>query len=434
MKKLFLITCWCILATSCFSQQPTDHEGILLCERQGLADWSELEADKGISIAYLDASIGAIDRDIWYEYNLRNAHRNALPIGSAHHLTTENTMAQQAENFKGAARKLVQDLVPMVIIDEHVKGWSNQQVQDSLLVFMDVCRRYYGKYPMIAASRHIFSDVLSSDFTAYHRCLLDGDSTTADSTFSIWIDQQDQIHMLCNLADLRLRYPRDMYFQENDSLPDGIDVSKYQKTINWDGVATAKNIRFAIIRATLGTETEDEQYARNVREARRVGIMVGAYHFLSTKRPVRDQFAWFYEHVRREDIDLPPMLDVEEAKSWSGKQLRDSIDVWVALCEKYYGVKPIIYSYQNFYNEHLCPFYQDHILFLAKYSSTPSNIYTKGYGQIWQYSCKGRVPGIDALVDLSKLHRSVDLEAWRLQPFEQPTDKPVCHHATSKKK
>ena len=63
----------------------------------------------------------------------------------------------------------------------------------------------------------------------------------------------------------------------------GIDVSRYQGTINWDQVA-ASGVQFAMIRVGFRTQAtgvlNEDPYARyNLQEAQRVGLKVGAYFF-----------------------------------------------------------------------------------------------------------------------------------------------------------
>src|SRR5207247_6013269 len=64
----------------------------------------------------------------------------------------------------------------------------------------------------------------------------------------------------------------------------GIDVSKWQGTIDWASVAAA-GVDFAIVKATSGQgkggtypETDDPMFTTNVAGAAANGIVVGMYH------------------------------------------------------------------------------------------------------------------------------------------------------------
>ena len=101
--------------------------------------------------------------------------------------------------------------------------------------------------------------------------------------------------------------------REPSSVCDGIDVSHHQGLIDWEAVSATK-VQFVFLKATEGSTHVDRRFARNLRGARRVGIPVGAYHFLNAKSTIASQFANFYEHASPSELDLLPVVDVE----WSG--------------------------------------------------------------------------------------------------------------------
>ena len=60
----------------------------------------------------------------------------------------------------------------------------------------------------------------------------------------------------------------------------GIDVSRWQNTVNWRGVKN-QGIRFAMIRAGYGNANEDPYFRRNAVGAADAGIDIGAYYYCS---------------------------------------------------------------------------------------------------------------------------------------------------------
>ena len=88
----------------------------------------------------------------------------------------------------------------------------------------------------------------------------------------------------------------------------GIDVSHYQGRIDWEEVATNKNISFAYIKATEGANLVDEFYLRNLYGAKRVGIPAGCYHFFSPSVSALVQLENFRSTVDPRQQDLIPML------------------------------------------------------------------------------------------------------------------------------
>ena len=83
----------------------------------------------------------------------------------------------------------------------------------------------------------------------------------------------------------------------------GIDVARYQGTIDWKQVADS-GVEFAMIRVGYRTQvageiTEDTNARYNLQEAAKHGIKLGAYFFSSavTKEEAREEAAWVAEFI-----------------------------------------------------------------------------------------------------------------------------------------
>ncbi len=197
----------------------------------------------------------------------------------------------------------------------------------------------------------------------------------------------------------------------------GIDVAKYQKNVNWQKVAfkAAANgkvtprgkgkylqpVLFALIKSTEGTTITDPYFKRNFREAKRCGIIRGAYHFLSISSPVDEQVRYFIANTPLEPGDLPPILDLEIDKRVMAKQHSKVVRMakqWLKAVEKHYGVRPIIYTYNNYYIDYLKGHGLDNYdYWIARYGAEPS----ARHWEIWQQTDKGRVDGINHTVDIN---------------------------------
>ena len=75
------------------------------------------------------------------------------------------------------------------------------------------------------------------------------------------------------LTFLLMAFP--LWVAAQTTAPMGIDVSKYQGTIDWPKVANDNNLAFVYIKATEGATIVDERFATNVAEARMAGLPVG---------------------------------------------------------------------------------------------------------------------------------------------------------------
>jgi len=183
----------------------------------------------------------------------------------------------------------------------------------------------------------------------------------------------------------------------------GIDVSKFQGTINWKKVAKSKKVKFVYIRATEGTSIKDPYYKANVDSASKYKILVGSYHVYSGKTTAYQQFNNFKSVVSKKKQDLIPVLDIEGYHSGNLNMAR--VNKLLELMEKEYGAKPMIYTSEDVFLNHFAgKRYLSYHIFVAKYKGTPSIRYT-----LWQHSRTGRISGISGDVDLDKFHKKHSL-------------------------
>ena len=197
---------------------------------------------------------------------------------------------------------------------------------------------------------------------------------------------------------------RNLMPRSADAKYDGIDISSHQGYIDWAKVSSDKDIRFVYIKATEGSTYRSPHYAHNITQARRYGLLVGSYHYLTSTSTIDEQFKNFSTFALKSVQDLIPMLDVEVRGHWSRSQLIDSVDKFCQLVEVHYGVQPMIYSTMGFYNKNLTPHFNKHHLYIGRYSSAEPEINWEGQYTIWQYSETGIIPGIDAYVDLCRFN------------------------------
>jgi GH25 family lysozyme M1 (1,4-beta-N-acetylmuramidase) len=130
------------------------------------------------------------------------------------------------------------------------------------------------------------------------------------------------------------------------SLVEGIDVSWYQKDIDWKQVANSKV--FAFIKATEGTSHEDKSFATNWNNARKAGLLCGTYHFFRPGVDAIRQAEFFLSRVNA--CELPPVLDVETSDDVAGATLAHGVNTWV---EHVAGRlrRPLVYSSPSFWQK-----------------------------------------------------------------------------------
>lgn len=167
---------------------------------------------------------------------------------------------------------------------------------------------------------------------------------------------------------------------------DGIDVSSYQKDIDWSTTAADKNIKFVFVKATEGATHQSRHYRRNIDNARKHGVKVGSYHFLRTTSSIDAQFANFTSIVKADEQDIVPLIDVETRRGWSNQQLQDSVKKFADLIESHYGVRPMIYTSSSFFNSYLGADFAVYPLFIARYSKSEPTLQFGAKWTLWQFS------------------------------------------------
>ena len=181
----------------------------------------------------------------------------------------------------------------------------------------------------------------------------------------------------------------------------GIDVSRWQKHVDWALVSEA-DVAFAFVKATQGDFRQDPFFSRNWEETKRHGIKRGAYHFYKPEAPVQCQIELFTNSVVLEAGDLPPVLDVEVSDpKVSPTQLRAGIRTWLEGVTAHYGVKPIIYTSQNYYRRYLQGHFNDYHFWIARYSTVQPEVHHTDSWMFWQHTDRGRITGINTTVDIN---------------------------------
>lgn len=180
-----------------------------------------------------------------------------------------------------------------------------------------------------------------------------------------------------------------------------MDVSHYQKEIEWDTVVARQTLDFAFVKATEGHEYQDSMFCHNWDALRRLGIRRGAYHFFRAYGCGVEQAINFLQTVDMQPGDLAPVLDIERTDGVSPETMIEEANIWLQLVESHLGIKPIIYTNQYFYETYLAGHFEEYPLWIARYSDERPLLATGKKWAIWQYSNEGCIDGICKKVDLN---------------------------------
>ncbi|KAI6101314.1 glycoside hydrolase family 25 protein [Pisolithus sp. B1] len=193
---------------------------------------------------------------------------------------------------------------------------------------------------------------------------------------------------------------------DKHACPQGIDVSNYQRNIDWTTVAN-NGILFVYIKATEGTSYISPSFRSQYIGATEAGLIRGGYHFARPdKSDGATQANFFLAHGggwSADGITLPGALDIEynphgakcygltasEMVTW----IRDFSNTYEAATGRY----PVIYTTRDWWSTctgNSTSFANDNPLWIADWSSTLRPL-PGGWTQasFWQYADSGQNPG-----------------------------------------
>jgi lysozyme len=188
----------------------------------------------------------------------------------------------------------------------------------------------------------------------------------------------------------------------------GIDVSKYQKNIDWELVSKmvdkGTHLHFAIIKSTEGNSLRDRYFNKNFEASKKHGLLRGAYLYFHPNGNGATQAAFFIKHTPLQAGDLAPVVDIEETNGTSKLELQKQLQACLTTLQDAYHATPIIYCNATFYNKYLQDTFDKYPLWVAHYYEQRPDVNRDWH--IWQHNDAGTVNGIDAPVDFNVVNGS----------------------------
>ena len=204
------------------------------------------------------------------------------------------------------------------------------------------------------------------------------------------------------------------------SIVNGIDVSQYQKEIDWAKVKAA-GIDFAFIRVgyrgygsagTLNASTKDSYFDKNMQNAIAAGVKVGVYIFSQAITPeeAREEAQYILNNLGNYNVSMPLIMDYEYASDASdGGRVKkaklsktQATNICLAFCETIAaaGYTPMVYANASMLEDQLnaSAISANYRIWLANYTTSTSY---SGIFDFWQYSSTGKVNGISGNVDMN---------------------------------
>lgn len=191
----------------------------------------------------------------------------------------------------------------------------------------------------------------------------------------------------------------------------GIDVSYHNGKIDWKKVRKA-GISFAMIRIGYGTTKGgiiDTQLDYNYRNAKKNGVKVGLYFYsyADNVKEARNEAKFTYKMLQTYgELDYPIAFDFENTYRNKKKYKKSNTRIITTYCDylENKGYDTSVYSYMDFLKKSVdYKKVSKYGIWLARWTFSTKNFYDGNIPnvQMWQYSDRGKVSGINSAVDLN---------------------------------
>ena len=235
--------------------------------------------------------------------------------------------------------------------------------------------------------------------------------TTGGKTYYYSSTTHEPVTGIQSIDDKLYYFDADGVLQKGKTF--GVDVSKYQKNINWNQIKKA-GVSFVIVRigyrgyGASGTLVLDPMFEEHFTNVKNAGLKVGVYFFsqATTEEEAKEEaFACAYVLNGRK-LDYPIFFDTEASGASGGSGRADGLGVAdrtkcaIAFCEevKAQGYKPGVYASTLWYRKRV------NLNSLKKYT-----IWNAHYGvasspidcALWQGTCTARLPGYKGDLDVN---------------------------------
>lgn len=184
----------------------------------------------------------------------------------------------------------------------------------------------------------------------------------------------------------------------------GIDVSHYQGSINWNQVYNA-GYRFAFCKASQGISFKDSTFSTNMNQGANAGLYLGPYHYATPNSyAATAEASHFVSVIQPYMVEgyLRPVIDLEEGSNLGKTALTNWVIDFMTYVEEHTGIEPIIYCNSYYASSLLDSRVTQYDLWIAHWNAVSPNTGVWDTWSFWQYrvSSAGYVPGISGQCDL----------------------------------
>ena len=312
------------------------------------------------------------------------------------------------EKFETILYEVVDTTKPLVLISS---SYSTTKGNDINLVDKVLCADNYDKRPDCKVEGEYNVNKVGTYNLKY--TATDSSKNTTTKSFKLIVKDKEKNNNTSSASTpkntVNIKDAIKKYKNENTMI--GVDVSTWQDTVDWEK-AKKDGVEFAMIRIGYGHNRKnqivmDNQYKKNIENAKKAGIPVGVYFFSYAKDvyEAREQAKYVVNTLDGITLELPIAFDWENWNNFNSYNISLTdinliADAFINEVTKH-GYQGTLYS-SKYYLENIWDVGSKDT-WLAHYTSSKSS-YSKSY-TMWQFSSRGKVDGINGVVDLNVLYK-----------------------------
>ena len=312
------------------------------------------------------------------------------------------------DKFETIEYDVVDTTKPLVLISS---SYSTNKGEKVNLVDKALCADNYDKRPDCKVEGEYNVNKVGTYNLKY--IATDSSNNTTTKSFKLVVKEKPKNNKTSNASTpkntVSIKDAIKKYKNENTMI--GVDVSTWQDTVDWEKAKKA-GVEFAMIRIGFGHNRKnqivmDNQYKKNIENAKKAGIPVGVYFFSYAKDvyEAREQAQYVVNTLDGITLELPIAFDWENWNNFNSYNISLTdinliADAFINEVTKH-GYQGTLYS-SKYYLENIWDVGSKDT-WLAHYTSKKSS-YSKPY-TMWQFSSRGKVDGINGVVDLNVLYK-----------------------------
>ncbi len=190
--------------------------------------------------------------------------------------------------------------------------------------------------------------------------------------------------------------------QRKDNSIYGIDISHWNGIVDWKCVA-GSGVRFAMLKCINKSNQIEKNFEYNYQECLKNNIYVGVYIYVmaTTKEKAKAAIDALLGILKHRKIRYGVWLDVEDKVLADLKELPELIEIMLDKLRRA-GYTAGVYCNLSWYKKYFIE--KQYLFWIARYPVKDNGevhpALDPGIGVCWQYSSKGKVPGIVGNVDM----------------------------------